>query len=158
MKKIKEKTVKELEREIASEITSDYLSRREMRRSLEQQWRLNVNYQSGNQYCEISPSGEVLEEQKYYGWQSRSVFNHIAPIIDTRLAKLSRVRPTMSVRAVSSEEGDLKTAVVSSDILKSTTLHLRILPLPVLQSSMRYDDTATQSHYTQVLPYDGSTQ
>lgn len=124
MKKNKEKAEKELAREIASEITNDYLSRREMRRTLEQQWRLNVNYQSGNQYCEISPSGEVLEEQKYYGWQSRSVFNHIAPIIDTRLAKLSRVRPTMSVRAVSSEEGDLKTAVVSSDILKSTTLRM----------------------------------
>ncbi len=124
MKKINKDDKRELEREIASQITSDYIARREARRTLEHQWRLNVNYVSGNQYCEISPSGEVLEEEKYYGWQSRSVFNHIAPIIDTRLAKLSRVRPMMSVRAVSSEENDLKTAVVSSDILRSTTLRI----------------------------------
>ena len=119
----KSKVEKELEygRKIAEEITSDYLARREARSSLERQWRLNLNYVAGNQYCEISPTGEVTQEEKYYGWQSRSVFNHVAPIVDTRLAKLSRVRPAMSVRAVSSEEGDLKSAVVASDILRSTT-------------------------------------
>ena len=107
-----------LQKEIAESIYNDYIARRENRRSLERQWRLNLNYVAGNQYCEITPTGEVQQEEKYYGWQSRSVFNHIAPIMDTRLAKLSRVRPTMSVRAVSSEEGDLKSAVVSSDILR----------------------------------------
>ena len=116
----------EYERKIAEEITADYQARREARSGLERQWRLNLNYVAGNQYCEISPTGEVMQEEKYYGWQSRSVFNHIAPIIDTRLAKLSRVRPTMSVRAVSSEEGDLKSAVVSSDILRSTTQRLEL--------------------------------
>ena len=113
-----------LQKEIAESIYNDYIARRENRRSLERQWRLNLNYVAGNQYCEITPTGEVQQEEKYYGWQSRSVFNHIAPIMDTRLAKLSRVRPTMSVRAVSSEEGDLKSAVVSSDILRSTSLRV----------------------------------
>ncbi len=110
--------------EIVNEVTEDFQKRREERKSLEWQWKLNMNFLSGNQYCEILPSGEISEEEKYYGWQSRSVFNHISPIVETRLAKLSRVRPSMSVRASSGEENDLKTAIVSSEILKSTSARI----------------------------------
>lgn len=121
MKNKKVDLTEEMKKLIAEQITQEFLSRREDRLSLERQWKLNVNFVAGNQYSEISPTGELLEEQKYYGWQSRSVFNQIAPIIDTRLAKLSRVRPAMSVRATGAEEKDIKTAIVSSDILSSTT-------------------------------------
>ena len=107
-------------KDLANEVIEDFERRREERKSCEEQWKLNLNYLAGNQYCEISPNGEVREENKYYGWQSRSVFNHIAPIIDTRLAKLTRVRPKMSVRASGSEESDLKTAGIATDILNST--------------------------------------
>lgn len=117
----KEKNEKfEYSEDLVEFVINDYLKRREERESIDRQWKLNLNFVAGNQYCEVAPTGEVLEEEKYYGWQSRSVFNHIAPIIDIRLAKLSRVRPTMSVRAKSSEERDLKTAIVSSDLLQST--------------------------------------
>ncbi len=107
-------------KDLANEVIADFERRREERKTCEEQWKLNLNYLAGNQYCEISPNGEVREENKYYGWQSRSVFNHIAPIIDTRLAKLTRVRPKMSVRASGGEENDLKTAGISTDILNST--------------------------------------
>ena len=107
--------------DLVKSVTEDYLKRREERNSFEMQWKLNMNYVAGNQYCEVLPSGEVATEEKYYAWQSRSVFNHISPIIDTRLAKLSRVRPIMSVRASSGEDGDLKTAAVASDVLKATS-------------------------------------
>ena len=110
--------------DIVEFVKNDYLRRRDERETIDRQWKLNLNFVAGNQYAEISPNGEILEEEKYYGWQSRSVFNHIAPIIDIRLAKLSRVRPTMSVRAKSSEESDLKTAVVSSDLLSSTVTRI----------------------------------
>ncbi|MBQ3234798.1 MAG: hypothetical protein IJA97_01395 [Clostridia bacterium] len=106
---------------IVKAVTEDFLKRREERASFDHQWKLNLNYVAGNQYCEISPRGEIVEQEKYYGWQSRSVFNHISPIIDTRLAKLSRVRPAMSVRASSGEDGDLKTAIVATDLLTSTS-------------------------------------
>lgn len=106
--------------ELVSEVKEDFARRREERRSLEQQWNLNANYLSGNQYCEISPTGDVLEEENYYYWQNRNVYNHIAPIIETRLAKLSRVRPNMSVRAAGREDCDLKAAKIASDILKAT--------------------------------------
>lgn len=106
--------------EIVKATTEDFIKRREDRKSLEWQWKLNMNFVSGNQYSEILPNGTISEEEKYYGWQSRSVFNHISPIVETRLAKLSRVRPSMSIRASSGEEKDLKTAIVASEILNST--------------------------------------
>ncbi len=106
--------------DLVSAVLEDFETRRKERKNYERQWQLNLNYLAGNQYCEISPNGEVQEEDKFYGWQSRNVFNHIAPIIDTRLAKLTRVRPSMSVRSASSEESDIKTAMISSDILNST--------------------------------------
>ena len=52
--------------DLVNEIKTDFERRREERRSLEQQWNLNINYLSGNQYCEISPTGDVLEEENYY--------------------------------------------------------------------------------------------
>ena len=38
-------------------------SRREARRSLERSWELNMNFLSGNQYCDVGPAGEIVEEQ-----------------------------------------------------------------------------------------------
>ena len=112
--------------EIVKATTEDFIKRREERKSLEWQWKLNMNFVCGNQYSEILPNGEISEEEKYYGWQSRSVFNHISPIVETRLAKLSRVRPSMSVRASSGEESDLKTAIVASEILNSTSSRIQL--------------------------------
>lgn len=116
----KEYLKKNMEKELVSSVFEDFERRRNERKFLERQWKLNLNYLAGNQYCEVDLTGEIREEEKYYGWQSRSVFNHIAPIIDTRLAKLSRVRPTFSVRASSGEDSDLKMAEISTEILNST--------------------------------------
>ena len=130
---------------LASEVTSDFEKRRQERKSFEEQWKLNLNYLAGNQYCEISPTGEVREENKYYGWQSRSVFNHIAPIIDTRLAKLTRVRPKMSVRASGSQEEDLKTAQISTDILNST-YHRKEID-SIISKATRWSETCGTAFY-----------
>ena len=121
MSKITEKIIqRNYEKELINSVLEDFKRRREERFTLEKQWKLNLNYLAGNQYSEVDMTGEIKEEEKYYGWQSRSVFNHIAPIIESRLAKLSRVRPSMSVRASSGEDSDLKTAEISSEILKAT--------------------------------------
>ena len=131
--------------ELATDVISDFERRREERKSFEEQWKLNLNYLAGNQYCEISPTGEVREENKYYGWQSRSVFNHIAPIIDTRLAKLTRVRPKMSVRAFGGDEEDLKTAQISSDILNSTYQRKELDS--VISKATRWAETCGSAFY-----------
>ena len=105
--------------DVVKSVTEDFLKRQSERRAVERQWQLNLNYLSGNQYCEISASGEVEETEKYYFWQSRNAYNHIAPVIDTRISKLSRNIPVMSVRAQGEEEGDIKTAKLTSALLKS---------------------------------------
>ena len=111
---------------LVASVIADFNMRREERLSIEKQWQLNVNYLMGNQYAEITPTGEVKEENKYYYWQSRNVYNHIAPIIETRLSKLSNVRPIMSVRASGGEDCDLKTAEIASEILNSTYAKLNL--------------------------------
>ncbi len=68
--------------DVVKSVTEDFLKRQNERRAVERQWQLNLNYLSGNQYCEISASGEVEETEKYYFWQSRNAYNHIAPIVD----------------------------------------------------------------------------
>ena len=111
----------ELERrnaKVAQEVTEDFQRRREERRMLESGWVLNMNFLSGNQFCDISPVGGVVEEDKRFFWQSRRVFNHIAPTIDARLAKLEKLRPNLRVRAFSDEDGDLKAAKLATGIIK----------------------------------------
>ncbi|MBS1400153.1 MAG: hypothetical protein HPZ86_05060 [Clostridia bacterium] len=102
---------------IAAEVTADFERRREERRSIESGWLLNMNFLSGNQYCDVSPQGGIAEEDKRFYWQSRRVFNHIAPTIDTRIAKLTKMRPALHVRAFSDEEGDVKAAKLASGVL-----------------------------------------
>ena len=106
------------EARIAAEVTADFLKRREERRSIESGWVLNINFLSGNQYCDISPHGGVMEEESQFYWQSRRVFNHIAPMIDARIAKLEKLKPELTVRAFSDEDGDVKAAKLATGILK----------------------------------------
>lgn len=112
--------------ELVKIVREDFKRRREEKRALELKWNLNLNYLRGNQYCEISPTGAVEEEDEDYFWQNKNVYNHIAPIIETRLAKLSRVRPMMSVRAAGSEDADIKTAKISSDVLNATAARVNL--------------------------------
>ena len=109
----------ERERALVREVTEKFAERQKQRRMLERGWELNMNFLSGNQYVGITPAGELEEEQPRYYWQCREVFNHIAPAIDTRCAKLAQVRPVMSVRAATGEEGDMRTAKISSNVLRS---------------------------------------
>ena len=98
-----EERAKELAAErLAAEITADFEKRREARRSIENGWRLNMNFFSGNQYCDVSPLGGLVEEDKQYYWQSRRVFNHIAPAVDSRVAKLATTSPVITVQSNSS--------------------------------------------------------
>ena len=103
---------------LAAEITADFERRREERRSVENGWVLNMNFLSGNQYCDVSPFGGVVEEDKQFYWQSRRVFNHIAPTVDSRLTKLEKMRPTLAVRAFSDEDGDVQAAKLATGVLK----------------------------------------
>ena len=117
-KRMLEEAEERKKEKLAKDVEEDFLRRREARRELESGWLLNINFFSGNQYCDLSPLGGVEEEDKRFYWQSRRVFNHIAPTVDTRIAKLERMKPLLKVRAFSDEEGDIKAAQLATGILK----------------------------------------
>ena len=107
------------ERALVAEVRRDFERRREERRSLEMQWRLNLNYFMGTQYCEIGQSGEIEDYGKQYFWQQREVYNHTATVLETRIAKLSSIKVGMSVRPLSADEIDKQSAAFSTKILSA---------------------------------------
>lgn len=107
----------ERDKVIVSYIENEYERRRQERRPFDASWELNINFLLGNQYAYISESGEIQKSPKMFYWQGEEVFNHIAPIIETRLAKLGKVRPNVIVRPSGSEERDEYCAKLSKTIL-----------------------------------------
>lgn len=105
--------------DVVAEIKKDFAARQKMRRPYELAWQLNMNFVMGNQYCQISPRGSIEQEEKYYFWQEKQVYNHIAPIVETRLSRLNRVRPRPVTRPFSNSDSDVNSAKLSTKILDS---------------------------------------
>ena len=62
---------------------------------------------------------------KLYWWEERKVYNHIAPIVDTRISLLQRIKPKLVVRpGTERSDADRGAARVSSAILTSLTYDL----------------------------------
>ena len=112
--------------DIVKDVKKDFAERQRMRRPYELSWQLNMNFNMGNQYCGISPRGSIDQEDKYYFWQEKQVFNHISTIVDTRISRLDRVRPQPTVRPFSNSEADVNAAKLSTKILHSATEKLRL--------------------------------
>ncbi len=111
---------KEYREDIVADVRRDFAERAEARRPFETQWRLNMNFYMGNQYCTAVPTGDIADVERDYYWQEREVFNHISSLVETRLAKLNTVRPALTVRPFSSDDADVKTAKSATKILSST--------------------------------------
>ena len=105
------------ETEIVAEITADFKKRQEHRRPVELNWRLNMNFVLGNQFSEISAKGDIEDVGRQYFWQQREVFNHIAPILETRLAKLSRVKAKPIVRPATNDDMDIASASLATKLI-----------------------------------------
>lgn len=104
---------------VVKETLEDFESRVRARKGFDSQWQLNMNFYMGNQYCDVGYGGFVREIDKQYFWQEREVFNHIAPLIDIRLSKLSKITPRIQVVPSTNEEGDIYTAKVGKKVLDS---------------------------------------
>ncbi len=100
-------------------VLEDFRKRQNDRKQFEAIWQLSMNFFMGNQYCSISQNSEIEEYEKQYFWQEREVYNHIAPTLDIRFAKLQKVRPTMSIIPASTDDSDIKTAKLCKKILNS---------------------------------------
>ena len=106
-------------RQLVSDIKTEFDRRKEDRRPFELQWRLNQNFIAGNQYCDILlQTGEVVDYPASFEWEMRTVYNQIAPIVETRLSKLSRIQPGLVVRPVTSDTKDILSAKMSTKLLK----------------------------------------
>ncbi len=122
MSKTKQKS--DYAKNLVDEIKRDYQARKEERKPFEAQWQLNINFLMGNQYCGINSQDNIDDFDKQYFWQEREVYNHIAPIIDIRLAKLAKVRVQMAVQPASVQEDDVANAKICKNILDSTAERL----------------------------------
>lgn len=106
-----------IEEKIVAEINADFKKRQEARRPIELNWRLNMNFVVGNQFAQISSKGDIEESGKEYFWQEREVYNHIAPILETRLAKLGRVKAKAQVRPATSDDEDVASASLATKLI-----------------------------------------
>ncbi|MCR2033696.1 portal protein [Anaerofustis stercorihominis] len=108
------------EHEICSFIFDLLEKKRRERLPYELKWRLAINFLQGDQYSYIdSVSGGIMEVDNVQWWQEREVFNQIAPIYDTRLAKLSKLKVLMNVRPATNSKDDVKSSKVCKKILES---------------------------------------
>lgn len=121
---MEQKLTKKQQKELVEDVWKDFKRRKEERMPFELQWQLNINFLMGNQYCDINSNNILKENEKKYYWEERQVFNHIAPIIETRVARLAEVKPAMVVLPASSSEEDIGNAKVCKDILNSISSKL----------------------------------
>ena len=104
---------------IVEKIKEDFEIRQKNRKALETTWQMNMNFYNGNQFCSVGYGGTIEDFEKQFFWQEREAFNHIAPILETRFAKLSKIKPKVTVVPASSDENDVSTAKVSKKVLQS---------------------------------------
>ncbi|MBO7345628.1 MAG: hypothetical protein J6U92_06805 [Clostridia bacterium] len=105
------------EKALVAQIEEDFKKRQKDRIKYERQWVLNMNFLAGNQYCGFNARGDIQDSGKEFYWQNREVYNHIAPIIDTRLAKFSSVSPAVSVRPKSDNDEDVAGASLAEKLI-----------------------------------------
>ena len=107
----------EQDEQIVSDVLEDFHSRQEARKAQELAWELDINYMLGNQFSIIGAKGEIATAPKSYAWENREVFNHIAPVVEMRLAKLAKVRPMAAVKPSGKEQSDEYNAKLSKAII-----------------------------------------
>jgi len=112
--------------ELIEQVQSDFEKRRNERLSYERQWELNMNFLNGNQYCDLNSRGEILDDGKTFYWQNRGVYNHIAPILDTRLSKFASVEPTISVRPKTDDDVDVAAASLAEKLIENAVKNTKL--------------------------------
>ena len=124
-KDLKKQRQERYKENLVKDVINDFKHRQFERKPIEAQWLLNMNFLYGNQYCNIV-NYDVEDNSKQFFWQEREVFNHISPIIESRIAKLSQIRPTMSVVPSTNSDEDISTAKVSKNLINSVYHKLNI--------------------------------
>ncbi len=103
---------------LVQEVRQDFERRKKERQSLELSWLLNINFLIGNQNTSVLANGEIIDENKSFHWQENEVYNHIAPIIESRLSKFGSLKSSVTVRPATSDLVDINGAKFSTKLLK----------------------------------------
>lgn len=110
---------------LAAFVSKEFTDRAQKRNPLELKWNLNINFVNGNQYCDADYNGKkIFSIEKLYDYQERAVYNNIAPIMETRVAKLSSVVPQIGAITDSTDTNHIANAKISTALLKS--IHKRL--------------------------------
>lgn len=113
----------------ADYVEAEYTRRQSERRAWELQWKLNIAFIDGRQYLQINPAAADLQEvPRLFWWQEREVFNHVAPIVETRMARLGRMHPALKAKPPSpgGTDSDRGAAMVSTAITGTTYENLKM--------------------------------
>ncbi|MCL2587605.1 MAG: hypothetical protein FWE31_05240 [Firmicutes bacterium] len=76
-------------KQLVAAVIADYDQRKLKRREQELQWRLNHDFYLGRQNNIITSFDTMMTVGKQFHWQRQDSFNHIAPIIEGRLARIA---------------------------------------------------------------------
>lgn len=143
-----------VEKMLVKEVLEDFKQRQIDKRAYENSWQLNINFLIGNQYCYLNGRNDIIDEKKQYFWQEREVFNHIAPIIDLRISKLAKIRPTLTVVPFSDDPKDISCAKVSKNLIKSVSYDLNLSSI-ISKSTMWSEITGTAFYKVNWNPQKG---
>jgi len=115
-------TGNEERQEIISYVKKEYERRMRLRKPFELQWLENINFYEGNQYiAKETQMGKLYETAPVFYYEERQVYNQIAPIVETRLAKLSRMKNLLKTRTPANADADsAKKATLGNKILAGT--------------------------------------
>lgn len=101
-------------------VNREYDRRIKERREFEMRWMLNLAFIDGNQYVDINPVAMTMDEiPAKYDYEQREVFNHIAPNIETRIARLTKARPILKAKPGSNEPSDIRKTKVSTKVMQN---------------------------------------
>lgn len=117
------------DQELVKMVDDEFERRRTERMPDELQWMLNINFQNGNQYCDINGADcKIIQKTSLNDdYEQRQVFNKIASIVDTIQSGLNKVSPVMIVQSASAEQDDVNCAKVSTRVLRSAYEQLNAL-------------------------------
>jgi hypothetical protein len=114
------------EKDAVSFVQEKFDKYREERQPVELDWLLKLNFLSGNQYCQINKENRTIDGERLdYKYEHREVFNRLLSIYQTKLAKLSVIRPAFRVRGATMEWEDQTNARIETAILKGATRQLK---------------------------------
>ncbi len=137
--------------DLVKEVTEDFLSRQKIRLELEKQWQKNINFLSGKQYCD--EKGSITIGLGDFSWNERGVYNHIAPILESRLARLAKVKTDLSVMSKSEDDTDVKGAENAEKALKA--LFSKESTVDAIKKTNLYSETCGTGFYKVIWNNDG---